>query len=85
MNMTSIHEDTSSIPDLTQSSLSGSKDPSIAMSCGIGCRYGADLVLLRLWCRPAAVAPVQPLAWEPLYATGVALKDKKKQKTKKTQ
>ena len=22
-----------------------------------------------LWCRPAAVAPIQPLAWEPPYAT----------------
>ena len=35
-----------------------------------------DPELLWLWCRPAAVAPIQPLAWEPLYATGVALKTK---------
>ena len=34
-------------------------------------------------CRPAAVAPIRPLAWEPPYATGVALeKTKKKKKTK---
>ena len=27
-----------------------------------------------LWCRLAAVAPIQPTAWEPPYAAGVALK-----------
>ena len=27
-----------------------------------------------LWCRPAAIAPVGPLAWEPPYAMGAALK-----------
>ena len=30
--------------------------------------------------QPAAVAPIQPLAWEPPYATGIALKSKKKKK-----
>ena len=39
----------------------------------------ADPVLLWLWCRPAAVVPTRPLAWEPTYAEGAALK---KQKTK---
>ena len=33
-----------------------------------------DLVLLWLRCRLAAVALIGPLAWEPPYATGVALK-----------
>ena len=28
-----------------------------------------DPALLWLWCRPAAVAPIRPLAWEPPYAT----------------
>ena len=37
-----------------------------------------DLALLWLWCRPAAVALIQPLAWELLYATGAALKRKTK-------
>ena len=32
-----------------------------------------DPVLLWLWCRPAAVAPVRPLAWEPPHAAGAAL------------
>ena len=43
----------------------------------MGHRCGWDLVLLWLWCRPAAVAPVGPLAWEPPYVVGVALKEKK--------
>ena len=46
------------------------------MNCGLRHRRGVDPVLL--WHRPAAVAPVGPLAWEPLYATGVALKEPKK-------
>ena len=33
-----------------------------------------DLVLLWLWYRLTAAAPVQPLAWELLYATRAALK-----------
>ena len=36
-----------------------------------------DLVLLWLCCRLAAVAPIQPLAWEPPHATGAALKQNK--------
>ena len=32
--------------------------------------------MLWLWHRPAAAAVIQPLAWELLYATGVALKRK---------
>ena len=58
------------------------KDPAVAMSCGVGGRRSSDLVLLWLWCRPAAVALIQPLAWELTYAVGVALKTKK-MKTKK--
>ena len=45
------------------------------------------MALLWLWCRPAARAPVQPLAWELPHAMGVALKRQKaktKTKTKKT-
>ena len=33
-----------------------------------------DLALLWLWCRTAATAPIGPLAWEPPYAVGAALK-----------
>ena len=34
--------------------------------------------MLWLWCRLAAVALIQPLAWEPPHAVGVALKRPKK-------
>ena len=53
------------------------------MSCGVGRRPSLDLALLQLWLwrRPAAIAPIQPLALEPPYAS--ALK-KAKRKTKKT-
>ena len=41
-------------------------------------QLGSALLWLWLWHRPAATAPIQPLAWEPPYATGAALKKKKK-------
>ena len=44
------------------------------MSCGVGRSRGLD----------PATARIQPLAWEPPYATGVALK-RPKQTNKKTQ
>ena len=53
------------------------------MSYGVGRRHGLDLALLWLWRRLAATAPIRPLAWEPPYATGVALKRTKKTKKKK--
>ena len=54
------------------------------MSCGVGCRWSLDPTLLWLRCRPAAVAMIRPLAWEPPHAAGagVALK-RQKNKTKK--
>ena len=60
------------------------------MSCSVGHRCGCDhaWLWLWLWCRPAATAPIQPLAWEPPYAVGVTLKKtkgKKKAKKQKTQ
>ena len=54
------------------------------MSCGIGCRCGLDLTLLWLWRRPAATGLIGPLAWEPPYALGMALKRQKTNKKKKT-
>ena len=50
------------------------------MSCGVGGRCSLDPALLWLWRRPAAVAAIGPVAWEPPYAVDVALK---RQKTKK--
>ena len=45
----------------------------VAVSSGVGHRCGSDLALQWLWYRPVAIAPIQPLAWEPM---GVALKRK---------
>jgi len=52
------------------------------MSCGVGCRRGLDPTLLWLWCRPAATAPIRPLAWEPPYAMSAAPKSKMKEDRK---
>ena len=78
MNLTRIREDVGSIPrPVGWGSI-------VAMSCGAGHRCGSDPELLLLWRRPAATAPIQPLAWEFPYAAGVALKqDKTKQKRKR--
>ena len=53
------------------------------MSCGVGSRRGSDPELLWLWHKPVATAPIRPLAWEPPYATGAALKKKDKRQKKK--
>ena len=48
----------------------------IAVSCGVGCRYGSDPVLLWLW--TAAVPTIRPLGWQLPYAAPVAQKKEKK-------
>ena len=48
------------------------------MNCGVLRICGSDLVLLWLWCRPAAVAPIQPLAWNIHMLPVQPLKAKKK-------
>ena len=75
MNLTRNHEVAGSIPDLGQQI----KD---LAACGIGCRCSSDPVLL--WYRPAAVVLIQPLAWEPPYAMGEALRRKEKSQQQKT-
>ena len=51
---------------------------SLALLSGAGYSHSSDPTLLWLWCRPAATAPTQSLAWEYLYAAGAALKRQKK-------
>ena len=53
---------------------------SAAVSCGVDCRFGSGPALLWLWHRPTAIAPIGPLAWEPQYAAGAALKRQKQKK-----
>ena len=50
------------------------------MSCGVGHGLGSGPALLWLWCRPAAVAPIHPLIWEPPYAPEKKMQKKKKDK-----
>ena len=55
--------------------------PSVgATSCGVAHRCILDPAMLWLWLwrRLATVALIQPLAWELPYATGEAIKRKKK-------
>ena len=73
------HEVTGSIPGLAQ----WVKESGVAMSCAVGHRHNSDPKLLWLWCRPAATALIRPLAWEPPYAKGAALKKAKRPKKKK--
>ena len=47
------------------------------MSCAVSPRRGSGPKLLWLWHRPTATAPIRPLAWEPPYAVGAALKRQK--------
>ena len=77
-NPTSNHEVAGLIPGLSVGQQSG-----IAVSCGVGHRHGLDPVLLWLWCRPAATAPIRLLAWEPPYAAGAALAKRQKDREKK--
>ena len=50
---------------------------SVALSCGAGGRCSWDPALLWLWRRPDTAVQLWLLGWEPPYATGVALKNKK--------
>ena len=53
------------------------------MRCGVGHSLSLNPRLLWLWCRLAAVALIQVLAWEFPYASGKALKSEKTKKKKK--
>ena len=81
MNPTSNHVDVGLIPGLAQ----WVKGSGVAMSCDVVHRCNSDPALLWLWRRPAAMAPIQPLAWKITYATGAALQSKKQKRKEKKQ
>ena len=75
-NPTRNHEVAGSVPGLFQ----WVKDLALSQAVVyVTYIHGSDPVLLWLWCRPAAVTPFQPLAWELLYAVSAALKKKEKE------
>ena len=78
-NPTRNDEVAGSVPALAQ----WVNDPAVAVNCGVGCRRGSDPVLLWLWRRPVATAPILPLTWEPPCAAGAAQRNSKKTKKKK--
>ena len=81
-NPTSIYEDKGLIPGLTQCI----KDLALLGAVVyVGHRSGSNPVLLWLWLWLwlAATTLIGPLAWEPPYNTGAAIKRQKDQKKKK--
>ena len=75
-NLTSIHEDMDSIPDL----LRWVKDPELLGAVV----WVTDAAQIWCCCGPATMALIRPLAWEFPYAEGMALK-RQKQKQKQIQ
>ena len=69
LNLTSIHEDMSLIPGLSQQV----KDPAL-LWCRLQMQLGSRIAVAVAMIRLETIAPIQHLAWELPYATGVALK-----------
>ena len=77
-NLTRKHEVAGSIPAMAQ----WVKGSGVAVSCNVGCRLASGLALVSLWRKLAAEALIQPLAWKPPDAAGVALNRKRKKRNK---
>ena len=77
MNLTSSHEDAGLIPVLDQQI----KDLALPQTVVQVADTAQIPRCCELWCRLVATAQIHPLAWEPPYATGAALKRQNKNKT----
>ena len=76
INPTRNHEVAGSIPGLAH----WVKDLALIRAVDVGSRHSSDLAWL--WCRPAVVAPIRPLAWEQSHMPWVwPYKAKKKKKS----
>ena len=53
-----------------------------AVQVSVGCRCNSDLVLLWLWVRPVAAAPIGPLAQGLPYTEGPAMQKEIKNRNK---
>ena len=54
--------------------------PALELQCRLQTQLGSHIA--ELWCRPAAIALILPLAWELLYVVGAVLKRQKEKKEK---
>ena len=75
-NQNSIREEAGSIPGPLQ----WVKDSALLRAVVWVRRCGSDLALLWLWCTPAAIALIWPLAWEFPYAPHMPPPQKKERK-----